>query len=183
MLHSSSATVFAESALRSSAHAFIRILRISSWKARRLHCTSAARHRDTSRPTTSPDALNCRSQPRALSLAGGCDGLVALGAVIRGQTPHFEYIAAECARGLMNVQLETGRPIGFGILTTEYVRTSRGACRSETRQQRLCCARWPPRASCKFRREGSVTLGRRCDRISRSASLAARNGRRSRADR
>jgi len=47
------------------------------------------------------------------------DALVALGAVIRGQTPHFDYVAGECARGLMDVQLATGVPIGFGVLTTE----------------------------------------------------------------
>jgi 6,7-dimethyl-8-ribityllumazine synthase len=47
------------------------------------------------------------------------DGLVALGAVIRGQTPHFEFVAGECARGIMDVQLATGTPIGFGVLTTE----------------------------------------------------------------
>ncbi|HTX55760.1 MAG TPA: 6,7-dimethyl-8-ribityllumazine synthase [Candidatus Acidoferrales bacterium] len=47
------------------------------------------------------------------------DGLVALGVVIRGETPHFEFVAGECARGLMDVQLETMVPIGFGVLTTE----------------------------------------------------------------
>jgi 6,7-dimethyl-8-ribityllumazine synthase len=47
------------------------------------------------------------------------DALVALGAVIRGQTPHFEFVARESARGLMDVQLATGTPIGFGVLTTE----------------------------------------------------------------
>lgn len=47
------------------------------------------------------------------------DALIALGAVIRGETPHFEYVAGECARGVMNVQLATGTPIGFGVLTTE----------------------------------------------------------------
>lgn len=47
------------------------------------------------------------------------DALVALGAVIRGQTPHFGYVAGECARGLMDVQLATATPIGFGVLTTE----------------------------------------------------------------
>jgi 6,7-dimethyl-8-ribityllumazine synthase len=46
------------------------------------------------------------------------DGIVALGAVIKGETPHFEYVARECARGIMDVQLATGIPIGFGILTT-----------------------------------------------------------------
>jgi 6,7-dimethyl-8-ribityllumazine synthase len=47
------------------------------------------------------------------------DALVALGAIIRGQTPHFEYVARECARGIMDLQLATGTPIGFGVLTTE----------------------------------------------------------------
>lgn len=47
------------------------------------------------------------------------DALVALGVVVRGQTPHFEYVAGECARGIMDVQLATGVPIGFGVLTTE----------------------------------------------------------------
>lgn len=47
------------------------------------------------------------------------DALVALGAVIRGETPHFDFVAGECARGIMNVQLATGTPIGFGVLTTD----------------------------------------------------------------
>ena len=46
------------------------------------------------------------------------DGVVALGVVIRGDTPHFDYVAGECARGIMNVMLATGVPIGFGVLTT-----------------------------------------------------------------
>lgn len=49
------------------------------------------------------------------------DGIVALGAVVRGETPHFEYVAGECARGIMTIQLATGVPIGFGVLTTETV--------------------------------------------------------------
>jgi 6,7-dimethyl-8-ribityllumazine synthase len=56
---------------------------------------------------------------RRLIVGGEYDGIVALGVVIRGDTPHFEYVAGECARGIMNVQLTTGVPIGFGILTTE----------------------------------------------------------------
>jgi 6,7-dimethyl-8-ribityllumazine synthase len=47
------------------------------------------------------------------------DALVALGVVIRGETPHFKYVAEQCARGIMDVQLATGVPIGFGVLTTE----------------------------------------------------------------
>ena len=47
------------------------------------------------------------------------DAIVALGVVVRGDTPHFTYVAGECARGLMTVQLTTGVPVGFGVLTTE----------------------------------------------------------------
>ena len=47
------------------------------------------------------------------------DGIVALGAVVRGETPHFDFVAGECARGIMDVQLSTGVPIGFGVLTTD----------------------------------------------------------------
>jgi 6,7-dimethyl-8-ribityllumazine synthase len=49
------------------------------------------------------------------------DAVIALGAVIRGGTPHFEYIAGECARGLSRVALEAGIPIAFGVLTTDSV--------------------------------------------------------------
>jgi len=52
----------------------------------------------------------------------GCfDAIVALGAVIRGGTPHFEYVAGECARGLSRVALDHGIPVSFGVLTTDTV--------------------------------------------------------------
>jgi len=47
------------------------------------------------------------------------DGIVALGAVIRGQTPHFDFVCGECTAGLNRVSLEHGVPIGFGVLTTD----------------------------------------------------------------
>ena len=47
------------------------------------------------------------------------DAVIALGAVIRGDTPHFDYVAGPCATGLQQAQLETGVPIIFGVLTTE----------------------------------------------------------------
>ena len=47
------------------------------------------------------------------------DALIALGAVVRGQTPHFEYVAGECASGLSRIALESGVPVAFGVLTTE----------------------------------------------------------------
>lgn len=63
----------------------------------------------------------CFELPPAASriiAAGEADAVVALGVVIRGETPHFDYVAGECARGIMDVQLATGVPVGFGVLTT-----------------------------------------------------------------
>jgi len=50
---------------------------------------------------------------------GRYTGVAALGAVIRGETTHYDYVCGECARGLMDVQLRTGVPCGFGVLTVE----------------------------------------------------------------
>ena len=52
------------------------------------------------------------------TLAKRYTAIIALGAVIRGATPHFDFVAAEAARGLQQVALETGVPIAFGVLTT-----------------------------------------------------------------
>jgi 6,7-dimethyl-8-ribityllumazine synthase len=49
------------------------------------------------------------------------DGIVALGAVIRGETPHFDFVAAESARGLMQAALDTGVPVSFGVVTANDV--------------------------------------------------------------
>jgi 6,7-dimethyl-8-ribityllumazine synthase len=55
----------------------------------------------------------------AQALAHRCDAIIALGAVVRGDTPHFEYVASGAANGLSRVSLETGVPIAFGVLTTD----------------------------------------------------------------
>jgi 6,7-dimethyl-8-ribityllumazine synthase len=52
-------------------------------------------------------------------LDAGCDGVVALGAVIRGETSHYDYVCSSVERGCTELQLRTGRPVAFGILTTE----------------------------------------------------------------
>jgi 6,7-dimethyl-8-ribityllumazine synthase len=74
-----------------------------------------------------PDDIRTHDVPGCFELPLGCkraiddsvDAVVALGVVIRGETPHFDFIAGECARGVMDVQLATGVPIGFGVLTTD----------------------------------------------------------------
>lgn len=50
------------------------------------------------------------------------DALIAIGAVVRGDTPHFDYVAGEAARGVMEVSLRTGVPIAFCVLTTETMK-------------------------------------------------------------
>ena len=49
----------------------------------------------------------------------GCDGVIALGAVIRGETTHYDYVCSSVERGCTELQLRFGKPVGFGILTTE----------------------------------------------------------------
>ncbi len=56
-----------------------------------------------------------------LASSGRFDAVIALGAVIRGGTPHFDYVAGECARGLTRVSLDNGLPVIFGVLTTDTV--------------------------------------------------------------
>ncbi|MDZ4827217.1 MAG: 6,7-dimethyl-8-ribityllumazine synthase [Actinomycetota bacterium] len=55
----------------------------------------------------------------AQRLAATYDAVICLGAVIRGDTPHFEYVAGECARGLTRVALDTSKPVIFGVLTVD----------------------------------------------------------------
>ena len=68
-----------------------------------------------------PGAYEIPLAARTMALSGRYDALVALGAVIRGETAHFEYVAGPCADGVAKIQLETGIPIGFAVLTTENV--------------------------------------------------------------
>ncbi len=68
-----------------------------------------------------PGAFELPVAARRLAASGRYDALVALGCVIRGGTPHFEYVAGECAGGLQRVALETGVPVIFGVLTVDTV--------------------------------------------------------------
>ena len=71
------------------------------------------------RIVTVPGALEIPLALKAMAISGHYDALVALGAVIRGETYHFEIVSNESARGITDVQLETGVPVANGILTTE----------------------------------------------------------------
>ena len=56
-----------------------------------------------------------------LAASGRFDAVIALGAVIRGGTPHFEYVAGECVKGMAQVTLKHGIPIAFGVLTVDTI--------------------------------------------------------------
>ncbi len=84
-----------------------------------LGCREAGMERETVDVVWLPGAFEL---PAAAAVAAesriyGC--IVALGAVIRGDTPHFEYVAGEAARGLQEVSVRYGIPVGFGVLTVE----------------------------------------------------------------
>ncbi|MDL2285542.1 6,7-dimethyl-8-ribityllumazine synthase [Desulfovibrio sp. OttesenSCG-928-F07] len=66
-----------------------------------------------------PGAFELPIACQKIAKKGGFDGIVAIGAVIRGGTPHFEYVCSEATKGIAHVTLEFGLPIGFGLLTTE----------------------------------------------------------------
>ena len=66
-----------------------------------------------------PGAFDIPIVARKLALAHRHEALIALGCVIRGQTPHFDYVAGECAGGIARIALESGVPIAFGVLTTD----------------------------------------------------------------
>ena len=68
-----------------------------------------------------PGAFDIPIIARKLALAHRHEALIALGCVIRGQTPHFDYVAGECAGGIARIALESGVPIAFGVLTTDTV--------------------------------------------------------------
>jgi 6,7-dimethyl-8-ribityllumazine synthase len=65
-----------------------------------------------------PGAVEVPLAAKAL-LEKGCDAIVALGAVIRGETSHYDYVCASVERGCSDLQMRTGCPVAFGILTTE----------------------------------------------------------------
>ncbi len=68
-----------------------------------------------------PGAFEIPLVAKKLAASGNYDGVVCLGAVIRGDTPHFDYVAAEVSKGIAAATLETGVPISFGVLTTNTI--------------------------------------------------------------
>jgi 6,7-dimethyl-8-ribityllumazine synthase len=71
--------------------------------------------------TRVPGAFELPIVARRLIASGRYEAIVALGCVIRGDTPHFEFVAGECARGLQQASTDTGVPIAFGVLTLDSI--------------------------------------------------------------
>lgn len=70
---------------------------------------------------TVPGAYELPLAVKTAASSGRFDAVVALGCVIRGATPHFDYVAGEAAKGISNAMSETGVPVAFGVLTTDTI--------------------------------------------------------------
>lgn len=68
-----------------------------------------------------PGAYELPIVAKKLAEKGGYDAIIALGAVIRGGTPHFDFVAGECNKGLAQVSLDYGIPVAFGVITTDSI--------------------------------------------------------------
>ena len=68
-----------------------------------------------------PGAYELPLTAKVMAESGKYDAIIALGAVIRGGTPHFEYVAGECVKGLGQVALTVGLPLAFGVLTVDTI--------------------------------------------------------------
>ncbi|HEY5387394.1 MAG TPA: 6,7-dimethyl-8-ribityllumazine synthase [Thermoleophilia bacterium] len=68
-----------------------------------------------------PGAFEMPLVAKKLAATGKYDAVICLGAVIRGGTPHFDYVAAEAAKGIAKVSLDSGVPVVFGVLTTDTI--------------------------------------------------------------
>ena len=66
-----------------------------------------------------PGAFEIPLMAKCLAVRGGYNGLLAIGAVVRGSTPHFNYVAGECVKGIAAISLEYSIPIAFGVLTVD----------------------------------------------------------------
>jgi 6,7-dimethyl-8-ribityllumazine synthase len=68
-----------------------------------------------------PGAFEIPLAAKKMAETGRYDAIICLGAVIRGSTPHFDYVAAEVSKGIASVSLDSGVPISFGVLTTDSI--------------------------------------------------------------
>ena len=159
-----------DTALRSSSRASTTAHhRARSATGRGRRCEAGAASTDVEEFSV-PGAFELPQAARCAAETGRFDAVVCLGCVIRGETPHFEYISSAVAHGIMEAAGETGVPIAFGVLTTdtEAQAEERAGAGATTRagKRRPPPSRWPccsvgsgAPARCRARRSGSSRAG------------------------
>ena len=87
-----------------------------------------------------PGAFEIPMAAKKLAESGKYDAVICLGAVIRGATPHFDYVCAEASKGIAQVSLQTGVPVAFGVLTTENIQQAVERAGTKAGNTRVDCA-------------------------------------------
>lgn len=83
-----------------------------------------------------PGAFELPLACKAMAGTGRYDGIIALGCVIRGDTPHFEYVCQGCTSGIQEVCLQSGIPVAFGLLTTDTLKQALQRCAENSNKGR-----------------------------------------------
>ena len=87
-----------------------------------------------------PGAFEIPMAAKKLAESGKYDAVICLGAVIRGATPHFDYVCAEASKGIAQVSMQTGVPVAFGVLTTENIQQAVERAGTKAGNKGLDCA-------------------------------------------
>ena len=87
-----------------------------------------------------PGAFEIPMAAKKLAESGKYDAVICLGAVIRGATPHFDYVCAEASKGIAQVSMQTGVPVAFGVLTTENIQQAVERAGTKARNKGVDCA-------------------------------------------
>lgn len=104
-----------------------------------------------------PGSFELALAAKAWVQSGRVDAVICLGAVIRGETAHFDYVAGEAARGIQQVALETGVPVMFGVLTTDTVEQAEERSRDDETNKGFEAA------------QGAIHLSRLLERLRKDA--------------
>ena len=87
-----------------------------------------------------PVAFEIPMAAKKLAESGKYDAVICLGAVIRGATPHFDYVCTEASKGIAQVSMQTGVPVAFGVLTTENIQQAVERAGTKTGNKGVDCA-------------------------------------------
>jgi 6,7-dimethyl-8-ribityllumazine synthase len=107
-----------------------------------------------------PGAFELPLAAQRYATVGGVDSVVCLGAVIRGETPHFDLVAGECASGLARVALDTGIPVIFGVLTTNTIAQALERARADETNKGLEAAQSAVQMAAMLRELGRTNVPR-----------------------